>query len=326
MKHKWTMTYGRRRSTSRRTAPPPPAPPRRTARAIRAKNEAAKSRSTDNFSITDNKYDIIYIRPSKTGGGSVSRTLREALGAVPNCAWPPGPLGPGVPPFCLRQQRIRRRAGAAFNWMTTTHEQPVTNNAKTYKECHNYDLSNAIDINPRYLKENNPDTIYILSIRNPIRRFKSAFYHHYNRSNAPGVCKRWKATFNKSNIVCINTFLDKLFSNGSINKEIENRFIIGHLKFGLDKYLKHFLNQQAYSNIIVILTENLENDIVKKLKIDRNKIIYMPHSFAPKNRDTSIHKEHIINLKKYLENDYKIIVKLRNLKLLTHKEYGLLIE
>ena len=231
----------------------------------------------NNFDITKNIHDIIYIHVPKTGGGTINHTLHK-----------------------------------------------IKSNNYDYKQCHSHHSSKDfrrpkneenININGECLHNNNPFVVYIISIRNPIKRFISAFYHNFLHVD--------KEKHNKLGIKCINTFLDKLFINNDISEEIEERFIVGHLKFGFDEYLSSFLKNKHYSNIIVLLTDDLDRELNRKLHIDNN-LIYrgQEHSFIPKNQNIALDEKHIYNLKNYLKKEYSILEKLKKLNLLTEDEYS----
>ena len=170
---------------------------------------------------------------------------------------------------------------------------------KDYKQIHNHDLSNKININKQLLLTNNPFIIYVISIRNPIKRFISAFYHMY-KNNINNFTKKC----DKYNIININTFLDKIFISNtfSINKEIYNLFNTGHLKLGFYEYLNEFLSFKNYNNIVVLLQENLDKELNKKLKIYKQNIYRgQEHSFIPEK--IIISEFNLKRLKLILEKD-----------------------
>tara|TARA_B100000282_G_C31737837_1_gene494488 strand:+ start:2288 stop:4561 length:2274 start_codon:yes stop_codon:yes gene_type:complete len=199
----------------------------------------------------------------------------------------------------------------------------IKNTIKNYIEIHN-DENNRCNNhhekwNHQILDYNNPYYIYIISIRNPIKRFISAFYHMLKVKNI----KNFRQDCVNNEITCINTFLDKLFINGYINKEIEEKFIIGHLKFGFYEYLYHFLEEVHYYNIIILLTDNLDEEISRKIHIDKKEIFRgQEHSFKPIDKNITIDEKHIYNLKNYLKKEYLILEKLKKLSLITEDEYN----
>ena len=170
--------------------------------------------------------------------------------------------------------------------------------------------------------EYNPNYKYVIILRNPVKRFISAFYwRHYLITNkfsdkdkkgvtqvAPnGTLKAEQDFFKKYHN--INDFCVDLSKNDNI---LENFKVINHMNMGIDFYLNKLINTCPKKNILgVICLETLDHDMKKIFNID-----IKSHYKNNYNYDKAITPKNYNILKFYLENDYNIINKMYQQRLL----------
>lgn len=174
---------------------------------------------------------------------------------------------------------------------------------------------NDINFNHIHLEpaKYNSDKKYLISLRNPVERFVSAFY--WRKHLVLGKQKdRFAGEYD---------FFQKYATIENVIQEDINLLqtqYIHHVKECIHYYLADFVDQCNSSNIRgIVCTENLSEDIknIFNIKVEA-------HCKNNKKRKTKIKQETRECLKKYFYKDYLIVEKLNNLKLLTKKQYEIL--
>jgi len=161
-----------------------------------------------------------------------------------------------------------------------------------------------------------PNTKYIIAIRNPIKRFISAFWWRY----------KLVVTTNKQS----NRFLgerDTLLHYNSPNTLAEqiskfniNTTYIHHIKEDIDFYLGDFLKNCKKENIFgVITTENLDEDFKNLFGVTTVNVREKQNAYNSKLSELGY-----ANLKNYLHKDYECIDKLYELGCLSEIQYTVL--
>ena len=168
-----------------------------------------------------------------------------------------------------------------------------------------------------------PNKNYVIVIRNPIKRFISAFnWRHYL------VCenKRDKTRFkNEKNILNQYQNVDNLCDDLKINPYIFNGSpssgkYIHHLKEDIDFYLKTFINKCPKKQILgVICTETLKEDMKNIFDID-----VIEHGKDNSKYNKIITDKSYEILKNYLKNDYTIIDQMYEYGWISDKQYTIL--
>jgi hypothetical protein len=158
---------------------------------------------------------------------------------------------------------------------------------------------------------------YVIIIRNPIKRFISAFNWRYK---LVVIDKSQKNRF-----VDENKTLKYYNSVNKLAKEIndfdKNKTYIHHINEDINFYLYDFLKKCKKDNIIgVITTENINDDIKKVFGIDNN----LHERKNNTNLCSKLSNLEYENLKKYLHKDYECINKLYELGCLSKKQYDIL--
>ena len=160
---------------------------------------------------------------------------------------------------------------------------------------------------------------YIIIIRNPVKRFISAW--------------NWRK-YHKCKVNCLESEMN-IFSNNTLNKFAVNLYDNkNNLNFDLKEkihhinpkninfYLGDLLNNIDKNQILGVITqENLENDYKNIFNISFNEKL---GSFK-KNKyvyDTYLSSKGLNNLKMFLKDDYNCIEKLNSMGLLTRKQYN----
>ena len=187
----------------------------------------------------------------------------------------------------------------------STISKYLTNNNIQYNKIH----CKQID----YEKDKN----YIITLRNPISRFISAFNWRYKKFLNNEIIKN---RFNEYKIIFelsiyekyqnINNLAEKLYINNKLNEELhlELRTIKSHLFMNIDFYISNFLEQCPKDKIYKVITnENLNKDMKSLFNIDITDREKDNKNFDKIKR---LSKQGYLNLKKYLEKDYKCINKL----------------
>lgn len=154
---------------------------------------------------------------------------------------------------------------------------------------------------------------YLICIRNPISRFISAFYWRLNivKNSKDLKLKNERKFYEKYNN--INDFCNDLQYNNNILNDYN---INSHLNMDIHFYLDDFLNECSVNNIIgVICNESLNKDVksILNILINKNKKI---HKYNKNLTDLSYKI-----LKEYLKNDYNIIEKLYQKKIINKNKY-----
>lgn len=163
---------------------------------------------------------------------------------------------------------------------------------------------------PRY----NKNYKYLIVIRNPIKRFISAF--------------NWRLSLIEEQKYRFDGEYDIINKYKNINNLIndlenfdKNNLYIHHINENINYYLEDIIDKINDKQIIGILCqETLNEDIERIFNIKNN--YYIRKNFSKNN--TNLSEIEYGKLKKYLGKDYKIIDKLYHKKLITKKQYDLL--
>lgn len=170
----------------------------------------------------------------------------------------------------------------------------------------------------------NPDKQYIITLRNPIRRFISAFNWRYKL-----VCidKTQEHRFDGEKEILelfgsVNNLAEKLYSqNGKLLIDLtKEEYYIHHLYEDINYHIGELVDNCKESNIAgIIIQETLNEDMEKIFGITTNRI-------ENKNRDSDTYLSELAynNLKKYLQKDYECIDKLYKMGVITELQYSLL--
>lgn len=171
------------------------------------------------------------------------------------------------------------------------------------------------------------DYKYLITIRNPIERFISAFKWWYNRNFIAKDKRR------KNEIKIFNKYktLENLIINLKENKNLINGNFrsdnyIGHLKEDINYYLGSILDNCNKNDIIgVICKETLDKDIQNILNIKlEKKAIHEKNNKIDYNDIDKISDNARIILKDYLKKDYECIDKLYEMELISKEQYDIL--
>ena len=157
---------------------------------------------------------------------------------------------------------------------------------------------------------------YLITVRNPIARFVSAFAHMMEHSESfREFTQHW-------GIASVNDLTNRL---GDPDFDREYGKIGGHLIFNFHVYLQPFLNVCDPKSITILLTDQLESECLKKLTCKINTAPRYKYSFGkPKHRELS--ESGLKCLRKHLKPDFKILQKLLSIGVISEREYALLLE
>lgn len=168
-----------------------------------------------------------------------------------------------------------------------------------------------------------PNNKYVIIIRNPIKRFISAFNWRYylvtNKLRKKGWNNRNIETeeifFNKYNN--IKKFCNDLKDNPLILKDFD---VINHMNIDIHFYLKEFIDKCPRKQIFgVICTETLKDDMKNIFDID-----VIKHEKNNSKFNKIITDKNYKILKTYLKNDYIIIDKMYKYGWISDKQYKIL--
>ena len=169
----------------------------------------------------------------------------------------------------------------------------------------------------------NPNSKYLIALRNPVERFISAFcWRKYLIKNPeyPEAQKQFFKQYKSVDDLCSKLYKKNDGLNPEVDREI-NRIhkyrSPAHYGMGIDYYIGDFVKKCKTNNIIgIICAETLEYDIKNLFRIN----------CKLHKKNNSENKEEVTNesrsiLKKYLHKDYEVIEKLNDLNLLSKKQY-----
>lgn len=182
------------------------------------------------------------------------------------------------------------------------------------EQYHNHENSFPVCLLKKYKTENDsvlyiPQKKYLLTLRNPVKRFISAFYHMMKcNSNMKKILESLKIV--SIDDLCL--FMKK--SPEDFNNHIEN--CGGHMKYNFHKYLCDFLINCPPEDIIIIIAEDFESECLNKLNIEIQK------NYNKGNYQNDISEENKIFLEKYLKDDYAIIKSMLKKKMISNEEYN----
>jgi len=170
------------------------------------------------------------------------------------------------------------------------------------------------------------NTKYIITIRNPIDRFISAFnWRYHNVVTTKGQKNRYKGEDQLlKHYQNVNALAEDLYTaNGQIYINLKkDKYYIHHIYEDINFYLGDFLHKCKKSSIYaVILTETLDNDLNRLFGIPKNNV---PHELKNNNYSKYLSELGYSNLKKWLRKDYECILKLYKMNLITEKQYDIL--
>jgi hypothetical protein len=167
---------------------------------------------------------------------------------------------------------------------------------------------------------------YIITIRNPVDRFISAFNWRYHKVITTKEQKnRYKGEKKLLEYYGnVNALAEDLYKpNGKLNIKLSSkRYYIHHLYEDINFYLGSFLNNCKKNNIrAVLLTETLDDDLKKKFGIPKKNV---PHKLKNKIYSKYLSDLGLSNLKRWLRKDYKCINRLFKKKIITKNQYSIL--
>lgn len=159
---------------------------------------------------------------------------------------------------------------------------------------------------------------YIILLRNPIKRFISAFNWRYMLAVDQ---KRQRERFKGEKEV-----LEKYKTVNGLAEQIAafdiNESYIHHIKEDINYYLEDILKECKKENILAVMTtETLNKDLSDLFNIENKELKINQNS---KQYDTTLSELGYENLKKYLVKDYECITKLYEMGVLSEEKYKFL--
>lgn len=168
-----------------------------------------------------------------------------------------------------------------------------------------------------------PNKNYVIVIRNPIKRFISAFnWRYYLVCDSKKQENRFK---NEKNILNKYKNVDNLCKDLKINPNIFNGSrssgnYIHHLREDIHFYFKEVIDKCPKKQILgVICTETMKDDMKKIFDID-----IVKHKKNNNKYNKNINDKSYEILKTYLKNDYIIIDKMYKYGWISDKQYKIL--
>ncbi len=195
-----------------------------------------------------------------------------------------------------------------------------------FQEYHCYDAN--VKLAERILG-NNKDDFYLLTVRDPIRRYISAFYWDFYekriKSDSKGPHGIWTEIYNvfqspnalaealTSDDGALKTFAQSVFHKSRL-----------HMEFTLAWYISPDLAEKLNKeNTFVIRTESVNRDMTDYMKKyhDEPEIIKLPHEKADykssiPNYDESLSPKALQNIKNIYADDYRVLDVLKSKKIL----------
>lgn len=168
-----------------------------------------------------------------------------------------------------------------------------------------------------------PNTNYVIVIRNPIKRFISAFNWRYYLVCDTNVQKN--RFVNEKNILNeyknVDNLCNELKTNHNIfNGDPSSGNYIHHLREDIFFYLKNFIKECPKKHIIgIICTETIGKDMKNIFNIEITK-----HENNNSTYNKTITDESYETLKSYLKNDYIIIDQMYEYGWIDDEQYNLL--
>jgi hypothetical protein len=166
------------------------------------------------------------------------------------------------------------------------------------------------------------DRVFAFAIRNPIRRFISAFYHQSFLPQKVSARRRFYERFGNA-----SAFAEALYStSGRLDEAVLGSFASNeHIRCNLDFYMARFLATippaaDASRNIVVITQEALARDV----KVGLNVTIKDALNANPRSRCLLVSERALANLRRFLEPDYAVIERLNELGVLMPAQYAVL--
>jgi hypothetical protein len=178
-------------------------------------------------------------------------------------------------------------------------------------------ISNYTEIHLKTIKYSKDDN-YIIVLRNPIDRFKSAFYYR-KLIHKKSITKKYLNIETKmfSQVNDIYDFTENLFEYDL--KDING---IAHIGENIDYYLSPIIDFLNTENVKYIFTSHFLDEELKKIN---------PNYKSKKLKDNSSNKPSkklsdlsLKNLNEFLKKDFEIIEKLNDKGLLSNRQYEIL--
>lgn len=167
----------------------------------------------------------------------------------------------------------------------------------------------------------NSNKTYVISIRNPIKRFVSAFNWRYHllvvEKSKPGKEGEVEFLMKHRNV---NNLAESLFDeNGTQLIDFSREGMkIGHITESISQYLQNLKTQNANLIAGVIDTETLSEDMMRIFGIQVSKAT---NKNSHRNYSKDLSKKGLQNLIKFLAPEFEIIEKMNRMGLLTDKQY-----
>ena len=170
--------------------------------------------------------------------------------------------------------------------------------------------------------EYNQNKLYLISIRNPISRFISAFNWRYYLLKTKIQKNDYELKIYEK-YKNVNNLAEHLYIDNKLNEELDKdinkvyKSHPSHLGMGINYYIGKLLQKCPKDKIVkVIMNETLNDELKSFFNIEVKFKLKNNSSFG----DKQLSNTGFINLKRYLEKDYKCIEKLIDFNLV-NKDY-----
>jgi hypothetical protein len=167
--------------------------------------------------------------------------------------------------------------------------------------------------------------LFVIVMRNPIRRFVSAFYYRSPESDPRNIA--YRDTFD-ARFKSVSMFAEALYSDGALNVTVLKAFKSNpHIKMNIAHYLTRFLasipshsTASASRNIFVITQEALAQDA--KVALDLDIDVHKNRGRRP--RCMTLTSAALSNLRRFLAPDFAVVERLHELGALTPMQHAAL--
>lgn len=157
---------------------------------------------------------------------------------------------------------------------------------------------------------------YLIVVRNPIKRSLSAFNWRYKlvvNDADPIQRERFEGEYEiLKKYKTLNALAERLYTaDGSLDVGVANEFrTIHHLKEDISFYLTELLEQISPKQVYaVFFTETLDHDMTSFLGISSPKRVH-ENSSVTSNENKFLSEKALLNLRKFLVEDYAVLDKL----------------
>ncbi|MBL69653.1 MAG: hypothetical protein CMO74_14625 [Verrucomicrobiales bacterium] len=190
-------------------------------------------------------------------------------------------------------------------------------------------IDNAVKFRHIHLKrpEHEPDSKYLIALRNPVERFISAFYWRrfllLSGQEAGGKELEFYKEYKDLNNLCEHLFDENSNLNPLIDSKIHQHYTCGHpshVGMGIDYYIGGITRELTPKNVFgAICTETLSQDMKRLFDVEVTR-------HARKNSANKLEttQQSRFLLKKYLAKDYQCIDKLYLSNILSEEQYEIL--